>query len=54
MAKDVVCTVDSCTFWDDGNKCSAKHIMVNNSHSDERAYKSDETNCETFKPSSAL
>jgi hypothetical protein len=54
MAKDVACSVDSCTYWEHGNKCSANKIKVNNVHSDERAYKSDETSCETFKPNSSL
>lgn len=54
MAKDVACSVDSCTYWSHGNRCSAEKIKVNNMHSDEHAYKSDETNCETFKPSSSL
>lgn len=54
MAKDVVCSVDSCTYWGHGNKCSANKVNVNNSHSADRAYKSDETNCETFKPNSSL
>lgn len=50
MAKDVVCSVDSCNFWGQGNKCQAESIMVNNVRPMEHAHRSDETNCETFEP----
>ena len=28
MAKDVMCEVNNCTYWDSGNKCNAKAIYV--------------------------
>ncbi|WP_110927333.1 DUF1540 domain-containing protein [Bacillus massiliglaciei] len=49
MAEDVKCTVDSCTFWKHGNRCSAEMISVT-SYSEERAHQSNETGCRTFKP----
>lgn len=50
MAQDVKCSVDSCSFWKNGNRCSAEKISVT-SYSEERAYTSHETGCRTFKPS---
>ncbi|MDF2557155.1 MAG: hypothetical protein K0R71_983 [Bacillales bacterium] len=49
MAKDVVCSVDTCNYWEHGNQCTAEKIKVNNARSE--AHASEETNCETFKPS---
>ncbi|MGA8944044.1 MAG: DUF1540 domain-containing protein, partial [Thermoactinomyces sp.] len=28
MARDVLCEVRSCTFWEQGNLCSAEEIYV--------------------------
>jgi len=54
MAKDVVCSVDNCTYWQHGNKCNAGTIEVNNHLASEKAYKSDETLCKTFKPQASM
>ncbi|MFD2370898.1 DUF1540 domain-containing protein [Brevibacillus sp. GCM10020057] len=62
----VKCSVANCEYWADGNRCSADEIMVeidahanagyktefaseNNNHQD-RATKSSETCCLTFRP----
>ena len=31
MAADVKCTVSSCSFWAQANRCDAKEILVDNS-----------------------
>lgn len=28
MPKGVSCSVSNCTFWDEGNRCGAKEIMI--------------------------
>lgn len=48
MAADVLCEVDSCTFWASGNRCDATKIYVVASHTDEPS-KSEETDCKTFE-----
>lgn len=50
----IACSVDNCTFWKQGNKCGAEKIEVNNMLGEQRAYKSDETSCKTFKPRYAM
>ncbi|GAA3409585.1 DUF1540 domain-containing protein [Paenibacillus hodogayensis] len=47
MAKDVLCEVNSCKFWANGNKCNASSIYVV-SHSS-HARTSTETDCKTFE-----
>ncbi|MCC3378799.1 DUF1540 domain-containing protein [Paenibacillus farraposensis] len=48
MAKDVLCEVNSCTYWAQDNKCSASSIyIVSNKPSD--THKSEETDCKTFE-----
>ena len=47
MAEDVLCSVNSCHFWEDGNKCNASSIYVV-SHT--IASTSEETDCQTFEP----
>jgi len=53
MAQDVKCSVDSCSFWKHGNRCSADAISVMN-YTEERARTSHETGCRTFKPNHGL
>ncbi len=50
MAQDVLCEVNNCTFWANGNKCSADRIYVV-SHNGETADSQKETDCQTFEPS---
>jgi hypothetical protein len=49
MAQDVLCEVNNCTFWANGNKCSAERIYVV-SHTGETAESQKETDCQTFEP----
>jgi hypothetical protein len=49
MAKDVLCEVNNCSYWGQGNKCNADSIYVV-SHTGKRASDSKETDCKTFKP----
>ena len=49
MAQDVLCEVNNCQFWKNGNKCSADAIYVV-SHKGETASDSTETDCKTFRP----
>lgn len=49
MAKDVLCEVNNCTFWERGNKCGADQIYVV-SHKGDTAENSRETDCKTFEP----
>jgi hypothetical protein len=46
MAKDVLCEVNSCRHWDNGNKCSAEKIYIT---SVIKASTSSETDCKTFE-----
>jgi len=48
MAKDVLCEVDSCAYWGNGNKCHAEQIYVVSHVS--KAETSKETDCKTFEP----
>lgn len=49
MAKDVLCEVNNCQFWAQGNLCSADSIYVV-SHTGETAENSRGTDCKTFEP----
>ncbi|WP_069187841.1 DUF1540 domain-containing protein [Sporosarcina globispora] len=49
MAKDVLCEVNNCTYWENGNKCGAEAIYVV-SHTGKQASNSKETDCKTFEP----
>ncbi len=49
MAKDVLCEVNNCTYWENGNKCGAEVIYVV-SHTGKKASNSKETDCKTFEP----
>ncbi|MCW2278967.1 DUF1540 domain-containing protein [Heliophilum fasciatum] len=59
---DVNCTVNNCHYWDSGNLCTAKQIVVQNDQNGgfspnaqlsqltaTPAQKNDETCCQTFK-----
>lgn len=50
----IACSVDNCTFWKRGNMCGAEKIEVNNMLGENRAYKSDETSCKTFRPRNVM
>lgn len=49
MAKDVLCEVNNCTYWGNGNKCTTDEIYVV-SHKGKHASTTEETDCKTFKP----
>ncbi|MTT33157.1 DUF1540 domain-containing protein [Terrilactibacillus sp. BCM23-1] len=49
MAKDVLCDVHNCTYWEEGNKCAAESIYIV-SHKGELAKDTEETDCKTFEP----
>ncbi|SDN84370.1 protein of unknown function [Paenibacillus sp. yr247] len=50
MAKDVLCEVNSCKYWANGNKCNATSIYVVSHHGSNQARNSEETDCKTFEP----
>lgn len=49
MAQDVLCEVNNCQYWRNGNKCNAESIYVV-SHTGKQANDSKETDCKTFIP----
>ncbi|MFO7262519.1 MAG: DUF1540 domain-containing protein [Bacillota bacterium] len=49
MAKDVLCEVNSCKYWNEGNKCTATTIYVVSRYG-KTAANSEETDCKTFEP----
>jgi hypothetical protein len=49
MATDVLCEVNSCKYWGNGDKCNASSIYVVN-HRGKQAGDSGETDCKTFEP----
>ena len=49
MATDVLCEVDSCSYWATGNRCDATRIYVVTSRNTDEASKSEETDCKTFE-----
>ncbi|WP_312095696.1 DUF1540 domain-containing protein [Niallia sp.] len=51
MAKDVLCEVSNCTYWEKGNHCGADQIYVV-SNVGKHADTSYETDCKTFEPES--
>ncbi|HSH25816.1 MAG TPA: DUF1540 domain-containing protein [Massilibacterium sp.] len=51
MAKDVLCEVNNCSYWKQGNKCSAEQIFVV-SQNGNHAKHQEETDCKTFEPTS--
>ncbi|OEH86959.1 DUF1540 domain-containing protein [Desulfuribacillus stibiiarsenatis] len=50
MAKDVLCEVNNCVYWTQGNKCDADSIYVV-SQKGNRASSQEETDCKTFEAS---
>ncbi|MEC5268149.1 DUF1540 domain-containing protein [Heyndrickxia coagulans] len=46
MAKDVLCEVRNCVFWEEGNLCSAEEIYIV-SHTGTQAENQQETDCKT-------
>jgi hypothetical protein len=49
MAQDVLCEVNNCVYWKQGNQCSATKIYVV-SHTGKQADNAKETDCKTFEP----
>jgi hypothetical protein len=49
VAKDVLCEVNSCKYWANGNNCNASSIYVVNRRG-QQAANSEETDCKTFEP----
>lgn len=49
MAQEILCEVNNCKFWSNGNRCSAKSIYVV-SQKGKKAKSSEETDCKTFVP----
>ncbi|NGP46489.1 DUF1540 domain-containing protein [Bacillaceae bacterium SIJ1] len=49
MAQDVLCEVNNCKYWGQGNRCKADAIYVV-SHVGKEASDSSETDCKTFTP----
>lgn len=61
-SQEIYCTVNSCFYYDSGDKCAASKIMVRNNPATignvnmevgeigSKASKSNETLCETFIP----
>mgnify|MGYP000953369250 CR=1 FL=1 len=47
MAKDVMCTVENCKFWDN-RQCKATAIEVNVDGGGHSADYTGDTNCHTF------
>ncbi|WP_151734293.1 DUF1540 domain-containing protein ['Paenibacillus yunnanensis' Narsing Rao et al. 2020] len=48
MAKDVLCAVNSCTYWEEENRCKAESIFVAY-HAAKQPTEPEETDCKTFK-----
>ena len=48
MARDVMCTVENCRYWENGRKCTAEGIEVNVDGGGQKAGYTGETNCQTF------
>jgi len=52
LEQNILCEVNNCHFWKNGNHCGAEEIYVV-SHSGKHAASSYETDCKTFKPTEA-
>lgn len=48
----VKCTVQTCHFWQQGERCTASAIEVNVDGGGKQANRSEQTNCHTFAPKS--
>ena len=51
MAKDVLCEVNNCTYWGEGNQCNAERIYVV-THNKAKTQSMEETDCKTFESKS--
>lgn len=49
MNQRILCEVDNCTYWGNGNRCNADVIYVTNQTAEE-AIDTEDTGCKTFKP----
>ncbi|QDI92533.1 DUF1540 domain-containing protein [Salicibibacter halophilus] len=49
MAQDVLCEVENCVHWGEGNVCQADRIYVVTS-ADDVTTEQAETDCKTFRP----
>jgi glutamine cyclotransferase len=49
VAKDVLCEVENCEYWGQGNVCNAERIYVV-THKETKATTAEETDCKTFEP----
>jgi hypothetical protein len=49
MVQEILCAVNNCKYWADGNKCNAQKIYVV-SRTGKEANNSEETDCKTFQP----
>lgn len=49
MAQDVLCEVNNCSYWKEGNRCAAEQIYVV-SHTGNTAETQHQTDCKTFEP----
>lgn len=49
MSTEVICDVNNCQHWAEGNKCAAEVITVT-THAMKETKKSEETDCQTFEP----
>ncbi|GBG57228.1 hypothetical protein SPFL3102_00153 [Sporomusaceae bacterium FL31] len=48
MAKDVMCKVENCKYWSQGQRCNASTIQVSVDSGGNKAGDPQETNCHTF------
>lgn len=48
MPENVLCEVNNCTFWGEGNNCNAEEIYVVSYHG-KKAEEQKETDCNTFQ-----
>lgn len=49
MARDVLCEVNNCKYWEVGNRCAAESIYIV-SNQGTQADDSSTTDCKTFEP----
>ncbi|MCM3743265.1 DUF1540 domain-containing protein [Sporosarcina luteola] len=49
MTQKILCEVNNCTYWGEGNNCHAEVIYVVSQHGNQ-ADDSEDTDCKTFKP----
>ncbi|GAK05100.1 hypothetical protein JCM19037_3570 [Geomicrobium sp. JCM 19037] len=49
MAQEILCEVNNCVHWGEGNHCEADRIYVV-SNADKITTEQEETDCHTFSP----